>query len=198
MIHVVNFSYKISEYLEVVNTTSRSNNWSAGLSPFFLGPVDLYDGYVAKNVENAWQYSKVYEYYLEDDGSVGDRYFQWAKDGWDNPRAVRYPMGKDAAKPLYSYWNGEKLSYTEARKKIYIPLYGNAVKKTKAFEKLKELYIDCYFNSLETLYLQDFDAHNLKPGSFNYDDLWNNPNIKVGHAYVLAMLLEEFIHKGNV
>lgn len=28
------------------------------LSPFFLGPVALYDGHVAKNVENAWQYSK--------------------------------------------------------------------------------------------------------------------------------------------
>lgn len=194
MIRVVNFQHKIPEHhLSIVNTTSRSNNWSAGLSPFFLGPVDLYGGYVAKNVENAWQYSKVYEYYLEDDGSVGDRYFSWAKDGWDNHRAVRYPMGKDAAKPLYSYWDGEQMDYITARKNIYIPLYSKAVGKTSAFKKLKEMYLDCYFNSLETLYLLDFDAHNLMPGTFEYWDLWNNPNIKVGHGYVLAMMLEGII-----
>ena len=30
----------------------------------------------------------------------------------------------------------------------------------------------------------------MKPGTFTYDELWNNPKIKVGHAYVLAMMLE--------
>jgi hypothetical protein len=38
----------------IINTTSRSNNWSRGLSPFFLGAVELYGDYIAKNVENAW------------------------------------------------------------------------------------------------------------------------------------------------
>lgn len=33
------------------------------LSPFFLGPVSLYDGHVAKNVENAWQYAKVTKWF---------------------------------------------------------------------------------------------------------------------------------------
>ena len=35
-----------------------SQEWSKGLSPFFLGPVPLWDGMVATNVENAWQYCK--------------------------------------------------------------------------------------------------------------------------------------------
>lgn len=188
MIYVVGPRHKTPTDALVINTTSRSSNWSAGLSPFFLGPVNLYSGYVSKNVENAWQYSKVYEYYLEEDGSIGERYFQWAKDGWDNVRAVRYPMGKDANKPLYSYWEGVTLSYIEARKKIYIPLYFGAVKQTKAFEKLQSIY-----KENPNIYLWDFDAHNLVPGTFDYWELWNNDQIKVGHAYVLAMMLEQLI-----
>lgn len=184
MLHIIGPNYPVPDGVEVINTTSRSTTWSRGLSPFFLGPVDLYDGYKSINVENAWQFSKVYEYYLEDDGSVGNRYFKWAQDGWNSVKANRYPMGRDA-KPLYSYWDGETFSYTEARKKIYIPLYANAVKKSFAFHKLKKIY-----EENPDLYLWDFDAHSLTPGTFEYWDLWNNPNIKVGHSYVLAMLLE--------
>lgn len=184
MIYVINFNHKTPEGATVINTTSRSDTWSKSLSPFFCGPVDLYSQYKSLNVENAWQFSKVYEYYLEADGSVGERYFKWAQDGWNDSRAHRYPMGKGIA-PLYSYWDGKRLSYVEARKEIYIPLYSGAVAKTHAFEKLKKIYED-----KKELYLQDFDAHNLTPGTFQYQDLWNNPKIKVGHAYVLAMMLE--------
>lgn len=184
MIHVVNFHFQTPEEACVINTTSRSNNWSVGLSPFYLGPCELYDGYVAKNVENGWQYSKVYEYWLQEDGSVGERYFKWAQEGWNKVRADRYPMGRGVT-PLYSYWDGEKLPYVEARKKVYIPLYSKAVKNTEAFSKLKEIY-----NTEKEIYLQDFDSHSLQPGTFDYWDLWNNPKIKVGHAYVLAMMLE--------
>jgi hypothetical protein len=98
-------------------------------------------------------------------------------------------MGKEA-KPLYSYWDGEKFSYVEARKKIYIPLYARAVQRTFAFEKLKDLA-----KANEKVFLLDFDAHNLEPGTFDYWELVNNPNLKVGHAYVLAMLLEGIIHE---
>jgi hypothetical protein len=187
MIHVVNFQLKTPDNALVINTTSRSSNWSRGLSPFFVGPVDLYNGFTSVNVENAWQFSKVYEYYIGPDGNPDDRYFKWAQEGWNDSRAHRYPMGKGVC-PLYSWWDGEELDYVSARKKIYIPLYSSAVRKTPAFEKLKELY-----DAGEPLYLQDFDAHNLVPGEFDYMTLVNNPNIKVGHAYVLAMMLEKVI-----
>ena len=183
MIHVITFNKTTPEDAAVINTTSRSNTWSIGLSPFFLGPVKLYGNYVSNNVENGWQFSKCFDYYL-DNGEPGERYFKWAQDGWNSKRANRYPMGKGVA-PLYSYWDGEKLSYIEARKKIYIPLYSNAVKNTLAFKCLQAAHED-----YKDIYLQDFDAHNLEPGSFKYEDLWNNSNIKVGHAYVLAMMLE--------
>lgn len=188
MIHVIGPNSKTPADLEVINTTSRSSTWSRSLSPFFLGPVDLYDGYVSQNVENAWQFSKIYEFYLQRDNSIGEDYFKWAKAGWNDSKAHRYPMGKGNATPLYSYWNGEKLDYVSARKKIYIPLYSKAVKQTNAFLKLTE-----HYKNNKNICLWDFDAHGLEPGTFDYWDLWNNPKIKVGHAYVLAMLLEGII-----
>jgi hypothetical protein len=78
MIKVINYHYKSQPGDLVVNATSRSKDWSQSLSPFFCGPCELYNGYVSQNMENAWQYSKVYEYYLEDNGTVGKRYFDWA------------------------------------------------------------------------------------------------------------------------
>ena len=79
----------------IVNTTSRSQeDWSRELSPFFLGPVKLYGWNTAKNVENAWQYSKVYDRHLDDFNRPSQEYFQWAKDGWAKETADRYPMGK--------------------------------------------------------------------------------------------------------
>ncbi len=186
-ITVINFQYKVPSDAVVIDTTSRSSNWSAGLSPFFVGPVDLYGDYKSHNVENGWQYSKLFAYYADENGDPTDRYFKWAQEGWSKIRADRYPMGKGIV-PLCSIWNGEKLDYISARKKIYIPLYKSAVENTFAFNKLKEIY-----KTGEPLYLRDFDAHNLQPGAFSYDKLWDNPNIKVGHAYVLAMMLENKI-----
>ena len=123
----------------IINTTSRSKNWSRGLSPFFLGPLKLYDEYKSFNVENGWQYSKVYKIFVGEDGEPTKDYFDWAIKGWNKKWANRYPMGKGAV-PEYSYWAGEKLGYIKARKKIYIPLYSRAVRYTSAYQKLREEY----------------------------------------------------------
>lgn len=174
-----------------VNCTSHSKDWGRGLSPFINGPCKLYEGApceYAKNAENAWQYSKlfagVFPGHVGPDGNPTAEFFRWAKIGYLTERANRYPVGK-GKKPIYAYWAGEKLGYVESRKKIYIPVYGNAVRKTEAFQKLLDVY-----RKYGDITLWDFDSHNLQPGTFDYWDLWNNPNIKVGHAYVLAMLLE--------
>lgn len=107
-----------------VNTTSNSVNWSKGLSPFYLGPIPLYDGAVravSQTMESAWQFSKCYPCHVGEDGLPTPDYYKWAAVGWDVKRAVRYPMGK-GAKPSYCWWGGEKLPYLEARKRVYIPL----------------------------------------------------------------------------
>ena len=43
------------------------------------------------------------------------------------------------------------------------------------------------------LYLWDFDGYNHKELGLTYDEVINNPDRKMGHAFVLGMLLEGFI-----
>lgn len=162
---------------EYINTTSRSSNWSKGLSPFYLS-CDI-----AKNVENGWQYSKVYTEHVDEQGNPTKEYFDWAYEGFNKVKADRYPMGKGRA-PLYSYWNGEKLDYIEARKKIYIPLYAKAVVKSEAYKILKDLY-----DSGNDIVLWDFDGYDHTKLKMTFDDVINSRRKKMGHAFVLAMLL---------
>lgn len=175
-----------------INTTSRSNDWSKELSPFFLGPVSMYGDKIAKNMENAWQYSKVYLGHTDPHGNPTEEYFIWMNHGINRDYADRYPMGKGAL-PMYSYWNGKKLDYIAARKEIYIPLYAKAVVKTTAFRRLQELY------SQGDIVLWDFDGYDHKKIGMSYLDVVNCPTKKMGHAFVLAMLLEgEISHQGII
>lgn len=177
----------------VINTTSRASgpdSWSRGLSPFFLGPVSLYEGAVtseAKNVENAWQFAKVYAQHTDAEGNPTEEYFQWAREGWEHTRAFRYPMGKGAV-PEYSWWAGEKLTYVEARKQIYVPLYTRAVVRTAAFQKLLELA-----QGPQELWLWDFDGYDHVSLGMTLKEVLNEPRRKMGHAFVLAMILENLV-----
>lgn len=190
MIHVCRPSqvFSLPEGANVVDTTSRSaREWSRGLSPFLLGPVYLYDRYVSRNVENAWQYSKVYPCHVDQNGDPTTEYFAWAKQGWLKKRADRYPMGK-GVKPLYSFWAGQKLGYVEARKKIYAPLYETAVEDTEAYQRLCKLYET---QDDEELWLVDFDAYDHVKMHMSLEDVINCETRKMGHGFVLAMMLED-------
>lgn len=171
----------------VINTTSRSTNWSKGLSPFFLGPVVLYDDFVAQNVENAWQFSKVYSQHIDQDGNPSEEYWKWACAGWADSFAHRYPMGR-GVKPEYSWWDGKKLDYITARKEIYVPLYSAVVQKSEAFAQLKKEY-EIATELGRDLYLRDFDAYDR--GTKSWEEIMSDPSKKMGHAFVLAMLLEK-------
>jgi hypothetical protein len=73
-------------------------------------------------MENAWQYAKVYSCHTNpNSGAPTQEYWKWAREGWNNPSPVRFPMGR-GAKPEYSLWDSQRLGYIEARKKIYAPL----------------------------------------------------------------------------
>ncbi len=163
----------------VVNTTSSSKDFK-GLSPFYLGPCKLYDDHVSQTMENAWQYAKTYKSFVDSDGEIKDAYWNWAQKGWDNPRAERYPMGK-GAKPLFSYWKGDRLSYIQARMQIYFPLYKKAVRETEAFERLFELA------ERDDVWLFDFDGF-LTDKSFI--DVLLDPSRPMGHAFVLKAMLD--------
>jgi len=173
---------------QVVNTTSRSDNWSRGLSPFFLGPVLLWGGHSSRNVENAWQYSKVYPQHAVDGWPTAE-WIEWAKRGWGSTRADRYPMGKGAA-PLFSYWDGVRLTYVQARRHVYIPLYRRAVMCSSAWGQLC-IEFDRLRHDGETLYLVDFDGYRHRDLGMEYRDVVRCEARKMGHAFVLAMMIEE-------
>jgi hypothetical protein len=167
-----------------INTTSLAKGeWSVGLSPFYLGPIFLYGSYKAIRMENAWQFTKAYAQHIDTEGNPSPAYFEWAKEGWDNQRAIRYPMGK-GAKPEYSWWDGKKYDYVSARKKIYAPLYIKCVVPTEAFKKLKEVR-----DEYTDIALWDFDGYDYVSLNKTLREVINDPNKKMGHAFVLAMLL---------
>lgn len=169
---------------DAILTVSRSTTWSKGLSPFFLGPVECYGGLSAMQVENAWQYAKVYKMHVDADGNPTDQYFTWRDYGWKKEKADRYPAGK-GMKPEYSWWDGQKLSYVEARRKVYIPIYAKAVAKSRAYEMLKTIY-----DAKGAVTLWDFDGYDHRKRGMTYQQVVDNPNLKCGHAFVLAMMLE--------
>jgi hypothetical protein len=139
-------------------------------------------------VENAWQFSKVYDsqYYSAQEF---DKWLAWARKGWDSKRAIRYPAGRGAV-PLYSYWDGLSLGYVEARKKIYIPLYMEAVLPTVAYHKLEHKALWAREMHHKPLYLLDFDGYDHKALGMSWKDVINDPSRRMGHGHVLGMLLE--------
>jgi hypothetical protein len=149
------------------------------LSPMLLGPVPLYGGLWSRTMENAWQYAK---YYPE---HAGSGYWPWALAGWDNPRAVRYPLGK-GARPLHSLWAGDKLDYITARKRIYAPLYAQAVR----FSQL-DLFLNLRAGAMTNdIVITDFDAYDHRALGYSWNDVINDPDRKMGHGFVLAMMIE--------
>lgn len=173
----------------LINTTSRSETWSKGLSPFYVGPVEmtgLGTGIISKNVENAWQYSKVYPEHWDAKLKKPKvpEWTNWAMAGFRRDYANRYPMGK-GAKPICSWWNKKKLDYVQARKQIYIPLYAQAVVKTEAFERLQQYYDLGY-----DIVLLDFDGYDHCEKDMDWKEVIECTNLRMGHAFVLAMMLE--------
>lgn len=170
-----------------VSTVSSSGKYRE-LSPFVLTiPCGLTntEGKLFNSIifENLWQYSKVYKEYLVDD-VIQPVWFQWRINGWADKRAHRYPLGK-GRKPEFSYWDDERLNYIEARKKIYAAIYAENVTITTSYALLKGLYLEC-----GEITLKDYDAYDHLKMGMSLVNVINNPNRIMGHAFVLAMLLE--------
>lgn len=184
-IRVVNM-YTSTQDVEglVVNTTSKAaGSWERDLSPFHLGPCDLYGGHQAVRMENAWQFSKLYDIFINEKDEVTKDYWDWAKHGWADLAPHRYPMGR-GAKPRCSLWDGQRYGYIEARKRIYAPLYAEAVQKTKGWQLLRT-----YYEQYKLIVLRDYDGYDYAAQGKTLTQVLNDPARKMGHAFVLAMLL---------
>jgi hypothetical protein len=188
MIYAVSFKHTIPDGAFSLDVTSRSNNWGKHLSPFNLGPVKLYDEYWSYNIENAFQYSKIYvEYQSTLTELPSEHYYEWAQKGWLNPRPIKYPCGV-WSKHLYHWWDGKKLNNLEAQNEIFLPLYKATVLKTSAFQRLKEMY-----DTGQDIYLKDFESYLHRYLNLTWHDVINNPDRPVGQAFALAMILEGFL-----
>ena len=198
------------EFVQIDCTSGNKDEVMRGLSPFYLGPVECYDGLVSQTFERAWQCSKVFAGFADSSGNPLSEWFAWRDRMWadasnDDHMAIRFPAGREnanAKKTLYSYWkvDGEfkRLGYIDARKHIYLPVYAKAVVKTEAYRRLCAMR-----DEGRNLLLVDFDGYNIhhpKYG-FTYNDAIHCPLLKMGHGFVLAMLLEGVIkvdEGGNV
>lgn len=188
MIYAVSFKHKIPEDVISMDVTSRSQTWGKNFSPFNLGPVDLYDDYTACNIENAFQFSRVYAEYNGFDDTPSQNYWEWAIKGWQNSKPIKYPLGV-WSKHLYHWWDHKKLTNLEAQNQIFVPMYKKAVEKTPSFQRLKALYAI----EKKDIYLIDFEGYNHRYLEKSWDQVINDPNRPIGQAFMLCMLLEGYL-----
>ncbi len=174
----------------LIDVTSQSTTWTKVFSPFFLGPCKLYGPYGAFNVENAWQYAKVYKDQVDENGDPTDAYWDFAYRGWGKKRAERYPKGKGAV-PEYSLWDGEKLGYVDAKRRIYVPLYEKAVYDSGYFESLVEFVRELEQEGYQVGFF-DFDGFDNHAQNMSFDDVLNS-NRRLGHAMVLANMIAKYL-----
>ena len=167
----------------------------SALSPFNIGPVSVYAGIVrreARVMEGGWQYSKVYKARTDSAGNPTINHVRWAKAGFEARAACRFPMGR-GAKPEFSLWRGEKLSYQPARLLIYIPMYVEAIVRTPAartaFVKLQILRRKAAKEE-KSVVLFDYDGYDHHKKGLTFADVICADR-KMGHAFVLAMMLED-------
>jgi len=175
----------------VVDVTSGEGPFRE-LSPFILAAPP------AQRFENLWQFSKVYPDQVDAEGNPTAEWFWWRQRGFYDEVAHRYPKGKGVI-PLYSIYpqsydnrHTEHLGYIAARRKIYIPGYARNVIRTASFKALQELYQKTQESGQE-LILLDYDGYDHLALGMTLEDVMNNPHRKMGHAFVLIMLLKGMI-----
>lgn len=172
-----------------IDTTSSSGTFR-NLSPFVLPPKGYPE---CKIFENLWQFSKVYREHLGLEGNPNGKWLLWAAEGFGSSRPHRYPMGKGRI-PEYSWWEGQKLGYIAARKQIYAPIYAESVRETDSYKKLTELY-QRLKESNTPMVLRDYDAYDHAKLGMTLKDVINCPTRKMGHAFVLAMMLTDTLEE---
>ena len=172
--------YKRTPYDGMIIDTTRNTGMFKDLSPFVLSA----EPYGARNFENLWQYSKVYApEHVDADWNPNHEWFEWRKEGLASDKARRYPKGKGRI-PRYSMLEGERLDYITARKRIYARIYAELVAETASYDMLQGV-----IEVGRPLVLLDFDAYDHAALGMTLKDVINDPSRKMGHAFVLAMML---------
>jgi hypothetical protein len=193
-------SYPRLEGYTTVSVCSGGGKLGKSLSPFSLGPVtaletcdiDLPECLI---FENFWQNLKVFSMELDEKNNPLPVYYSRRLKGFKDPKPHRrvYPkkiLEKAKAKCEYSFWQRQKLSWVQARIKIYCPIYSELVQKTSAFKELKERK-----KNGENLLLIGYDGFDFNPPE-DKEELLRiarkhlvDETKTVGHEFVLICLL---------
>lgn len=176
-----------------VNVSKYSHNYSV-LSPMILGGIEYRleeDGrgdtrvVKIKNLENCWQYSKVWNGEVDSDNNPTEVFWKRRKRGWDTPEGHRRVKNTDEYNyTLYTWWKGEKLDYMQARKKVYCPLYVELVTKTKEYKELKEKA-----DRGQNVMISGFDGYDYSKKGLKA--CFNDVSKPFGHELVLCGLLTD-------
>lgn len=202
--------FTIDEFIKInVTSSNKDKKFVKEISPLYIGPVTSSDGIIAQTFENLWQYGKVYPKIYDENkkivpgidefGNPTKEFYNWRKRFYElkKEKGDRHPSFPSTIRHrdcLYHVWfdkDGklEKLDYVTSRKRIYIPEYAKLIYYTDSFKEIKKLY-----DSGVKIALIDFDAWNYYGPNLDQDttikDVVNNPAFKVGHGYVIKMLLQ--------
>jgi hypothetical protein len=148
--------------------------------------------------------------HINDDGELTDEYWLWRKKGMECQYPIRYPNGyKNKRNTLFTVKNKDNLkhlNYIDARKKIYLPVYCDLVKKHPKFAELKSmlktnnlLIIDIDGPHYESIkyYKEKYNVsddfitenHTINCDTNNMKILLNDSKHSFGHGYCLALAL---------
>jgi hypothetical protein len=140
-------------------------------------------------LENIWQYSKVYPPHVDEHGNLKEEWYDWRAAGFLSPTVLPHPV-ENSVQPLFIMWKDKKFSTIEARKKMYIPLYTKAVLQNakKEFQTLVGMW-NSLQDSLENLYLKDFNGYNRHQYHMTFNDVVRCTTRNMGHSFVLEHMI---------
>jgi hypothetical protein len=163
--------------INVTSAQGKTNKNRLAFSP--MTPIEGgYKGYW--NFESYWQSGKVFE---NIPAEKTKKYWKELKE----PKR-RYPNSK-GKNVLYSLFNGEKMDYITARKKVYIPEYYKLIKNNDVL-----LYWKNMLKKGNNLIIYDFDGPRNLNGEVMCLELTeellkekiNNPRFPFGHGYIVG------------
>lgn len=187
-----------------INVCSGGTEPYKRLSPMLLGPVHFSERdktgavrpYVAQNVENLWQFAKVWDEDVVPHGDplgrIKESWFALRDAGWADTKAHRRPRGKvnragpNRNVPLFSYWNGQRYPYGEARLRIYIPYYVQLVEQTEAYAQLKALIA-----TGTNVQIVGYDGRDVTSDGVTLREALDDHTRPFGHELVLMALLRD-------
>lgn len=169
-----------------INCCSSGKAFSC-LSPMKLGPIKE-KGLVSENLENFWQFSKVWKEDLDEEGNIKDEFYKRRKKAFSDKKATRHVPGKKGQYCEFVLWGEERLDFYEAKKKIYCKLYEKYATKTSAFKELLGMIEEGY-----NIQILGYDGRDIKDiSTFPYEKELRNKEYIFGHEIVLAYLLYKY------